>query len=113
MPDAWVRMAPAGGREGQPHVAAERRADGGVRAGLPRPTAQLLAAQTLNQEVAMTLPLSSNLYAGCIAGPAVCAGIFVVERLWGDKLDKTTTITYQVSGPWQDPQVKETEDFLE
>jgi uncharacterized protein YhdP len=72
-----------------------------------------LAAQTLNQEVAMTLPLSSNLYAGCIAGPAVCAGIFVVERLWGDKLDKTTTITYQVSGPWQDPQVKETEGFLE
>jgi len=37
----------------------------------------------------------------------------VVERLWGDKLDKTTTITYQVSGPWQDPQVKETEGFLE
>ncbi|MEP5287638.1 MAG: AsmA-like C-terminal region-containing protein, partial [Alloalcanivorax venustensis] len=72
-----------------------------------------LAAQTLNQEVAMTLPLSSNLYAGCLAGPAVCAGIFVVERLWGDKLDKTTTITYQVSGPWQDPQVKETEGFLE
>ena len=34
-----------------------------------------LAAQTLNQEVAMTLPLSSNLYAGCLAGPAVCAGI--------------------------------------
>jgi len=72
-----------------------------------------LAAQTLNQEVAMTLPLSSNLYAGCLAGPAVCAGIFVVERLWGDKLDKTTTITYQVSGPWQDPKVKETEGFLE
>ncbi|HEX5676834.1 MAG TPA: YhdP family protein [Alcanivorax sp.] len=72
-----------------------------------------LAAQTLDQEVAMTLPLSSNLYAGCLAGPAVCAGIFVVERLWGDKLDKTTTITYRVSGPWQDPKVKETEGFLE
>ncbi len=72
-----------------------------------------LAAQTLDQKVAMTLPLSSNLYAGCLAGPAVCAGIFVVERLWGDKLDKTTTITYRVSGPWQDPKVKETEGFLE
>lgn len=72
-----------------------------------------LAAQTLDQEVAMTLPLSSNLYAGCLAGPAVCAGIFVVERLWGDKLDKTTTIKYRVSGPWQDPRVKETEGILE
>src|SRR5699024_8693065 len=29
-----------------------------------------LAKQTLNQQVAMTLPISSNLYAGCLAGPA-------------------------------------------
>lgn len=72
-----------------------------------------LAERTLDMEVAMTLPLSSNLYAGCLAGPAVCAGIFVVERLWGDKLDKTTTMKYQVSGPWREPSVKETEGFLE
>jgi len=72
-----------------------------------------LARRTLDLEVGMTLPLSSNLYAGCLAGPAVCAGIFVVERLWGDKLDKTTTMKYQVSGPWGEPKVKETEGFLE
>ncbi|MFP1679654.1 YhdP family protein [Alloalcanivorax sp. C16-2] len=72
-----------------------------------------LAKHTLDLEVGMTLPLSSNLYAGCLAGPAVCAGIFVVERLWGDKLDKTTTMKYQVSGPWGEPKVKETEGFLE
>lgn len=72
-----------------------------------------LARQTLDQQVEMTLPISSNLYAGCIAGPAVCAGIFVVERIWGDKLDKTTTMTYQVSGPWKDPKVKETEGMFE
>ncbi|GAA5111297.1 YhdP family protein [Alloalcanivorax gelatiniphagus] len=72
-----------------------------------------LDKRTLDLEVGMTLPLSSNLYAGCLAGPAVCAGIFVVERLWGDKLDKTTTMKYQVSGPWGEPKVKETEGFLE
>ena len=72
-----------------------------------------LAKRTLDLQVGMTLPLSSNLYAGCLAGPAVCAGIFVVERLWGDKLDKTTTMKYQVSGPWGEPKVKETEGFLE
>ncbi|ASK34935.1 TIGR02099 family protein [Alcanivorax sp. N3-2A] len=66
-----------------------------------------LARQSLDQRVKMTLPISSNLYAGCLAGPAVCAGIFVVERLWGDKLDKTTSVEYRVSGPWKDPQVKE------
>ncbi len=68
-----------------------------------------LAEQTLNNRVAMTLPISSNLYAGCLAGPAVCAGVFVVERLWGDKLDKTTTMQYQVSGPWKEPRVTEAE----
>ncbi|MFO5422611.1 AsmA-like C-terminal region-containing protein, partial [Salmonella enterica subsp. enterica serovar 1,4,[5],12:i:-] len=61
----------------------------------------------------MTLPISSNLYAGCLAGPAVCAGIFVVERIWGDKLDKTTTMAYQVSGSWEDPRVKEVEGMFE
>lgn len=67
-----------------------------------------LAEQSLDQQVKMILPISSNLYAGCLAGPAVCAGIFVVERLWGDKLDKTTSMDYHVSGPWKDPKVKET-----
>lgn len=66
-----------------------------------------LAERTLDQRVKMTLPISSNLYAGCLAGPAVCAGIFVVERLWGDKLDKTTSMEYHVFGPWKDPKVKE------
>lgn len=66
-----------------------------------------LAERSLDQRVKMTLPISSNLYAGCLAGPAVCAGIFVVERLWGDKLDKTTSMEYHVFGPWKDPKVKE------
>jgi uncharacterized protein YhdP len=53
------------------------------------------------------LPLSSNLYAGCLAGPAACAGIFVFDRLWGSDLEKMTTLSYRVTGPWQDPQVRE------
>lgn len=72
-----------------------------------------LAKQTLDQKVEMTLPISSNLYAGCLAGPVVCAGIFVVERIWGDKLDKTTTMTYRVSGTWKNPKVKETEGMFQ
>lgn len=72
-----------------------------------------LAQQTLDQKVEMTLPISSNLYAGCLAGPVVCAGIFVVERIWGDKLDKTTTMTYRVSGTWKDPKVKETQGMFQ
>src|SRR5699024_1614710 len=36
----------------------------------------------LDSAIEVTLPLSSNLYAGCLAGPVACAGVFVVERLW-------------------------------
>ena len=33
-----------------------------------------------------------------------------VERIWGDKLDRTATMEYAVTGTWSDPKVKETED---
>lgn len=72
-----------------------------------------LEKETLDHSMEVTLPLSSNLYAGCLAGPAACAGIFVVERIWGDRLDKTTTMEYRVTGNWSNPQVKETEGIFE
>ncbi|MCG8392935.1 MAG: TIGR02099 family protein [Pseudomonadales bacterium] len=72
-----------------------------------------LEKQTLDHQMEVTLPLSSNLYAGCLAGPAACAGIFVVERIWGDKLDKTATMEYSVTGNWANPKVSETEGIFE
>ncbi len=72
-----------------------------------------LDKETLNHKMEVTLPLSSNLYAGCLAGPAACAGIFVVERIWGDKLDRTATLEYAVTGTWANPKVTETEGIFE
>ena len=72
-----------------------------------------LDKETLNHQMEVTLPLSSNLYAGCLAGPAACAGIFVVERIWGDKLDRTATLEYAVTGTWSNPKVTETEGIFE
>ena len=72
-----------------------------------------LADETLDHKMEVTLPLSSNLYAGCLAGPAACAGIFVVERIWGDKLDRTATMEYAVKGAWSNPKVSETEGIFE
>ena len=66
-----------------------------------------LEAETLDHRMDVTLPLSSNLYAGCLAGPAACAGIFVFDRLWGSNLEKMTTLSYRVTGSWQDPKVRE------
>ncbi|MZR64247.1 YhdP family protein [Alcanivorax sp. DP30] len=72
-----------------------------------------LEKETLDHQMEVTLPLSSNLYAGCLAGPAACAGIFVVERIWGDKLDRTATLEYAVTGTWANPKVTETEGIFE
>lgn len=72
-----------------------------------------LEKETLDNKMEVTLPLSSNLYAGCLAGPAACAGIFVVERIWGDKLDRTATLEYAVTGSWTNPKVTETEGIFE
>lgn len=68
-----------------------------------------LDTELLDQRVDVTLPTSSSLYLGCFAGPATCAGIFVVERLWGNKLEKMLSLTYSVTGSWSDPKVKEME----
>src|SRR5690606_28227648 len=72
-----------------------------------------LETETLNNSVEVALPVSSNLYVGCLAGPAACAGIFVVERLWGDRLEKMTTLGYRVTGTWDNPDVKEVQGLFE
>lgn len=66
-----------------------------------------LKSGNIDSAVEVTLPLSSNLYAGCLAGPAACAGIFVVERLWGNRLEKLTSMEYEAVGPWNNPVVND------
>ncbi len=68
-----------------------------------------LASHLLDTRLQVTLPVNSNLYVGCLAGLVACAGIVAVERLWGDRLEKMTMLAYEVSGVWEDPQVKQVE----
>ncbi len=72
-----------------------------------------IEAETLDHYMEVTLPVSSNLYVGCLAGPAACAGIFVVERLWGDRLEKMTSLGYRVTGNWDEPKVEEVQGMFE
>lgn len=60
----------------------------------------------LDNNVTVILPFSSNLYVGCLAGPAACAGIFVFDQLFGSKLEKAAALHYHVGGTWDDPIVK-------
>ncbi len=66
-----------------------------------------LKTKTLDNKMSVVLPLSSNLYAGCLAGPAACAGIFVFERLFGDKLEKAAALEYHIGGTWDNPKIEE------
>lgn len=72
-----------------------------------------METSVLDHYMDVTLPVSSGLYVGCFAGPAACAGIFVVERLWGSKLEKMTTLQYHVSGNWNSPKVEEVYGMFE
>lgn len=66
-----------------------------------------LKTHQLDNDMTVVLPLSSNLYAGCLAGPAACAGIFVFDRLLGKRLEKAAALHYHVSGDWANPVIKE------
>jgi len=52
--------------------------------------------------------VSSNLpLAGALAGgPAVGAALFVAEKLFGERMNRLARYQYQVTGPWDAPQLK-------
>lgn len=66
-----------------------------------------LNTHQLDATMKVVLPLSSNLYAGCLAGPVACAGVFVFDRLFGNKLEKAAALKYHIGGSWSHPEVKD------
>lgn len=72
-----------------------------------------LKNEVIDYDLAVTLPLKSSLRPACLAGPAACGAVLVVEKVWGDKLQKLTTLRYELSGPWLDPNVKEVDEFAQ
>lgn len=66
-----------------------------------------LLNETVEQEMEVTLPLTSNipLAAVLLGAPQVAGAMFLIDKLIGDKLEKVTSIRYRVSGDWNDPEV--------
>lgn len=65
--------------------------------------------ETLNQELSVTFPISSTLpFVAILAGfaPPVAASLFVGERLVGDEIEKYTSATYKLTGPFKEPNLK-------
>lgn len=68
-----------------------------------------MLTKELDQELSVTFPISSTLpFVAILAGfaPPVAASLFVGERLVGDEIEKYTSATYELTGSWEEPQLK-------
>ncbi|WP_280546652.1 AsmA-like C-terminal region-containing protein [Halomonas sp. 11-S5] len=66
-----------------------------------------LARRELDQRLAVTVPVSSNLpLAAVLAGaPVVGGALYLADKLFGDAIDRVTRIHYRVQGPWTSPRI--------
>lgn len=64
--------------------------------------------QTLDSEIDVVLPLTSNLPVAAVllGAPQIAGAVFLLDKLIGDKFERVSTIKYQLSGPWVEPDIK-------
>ncbi len=68
------------------------------------------ASETLDGQLAVTLPVANNLpwIVALTAGLPVAAGVFVVSKVFEKQVNRFSSGVYQVSGRWDDPKL----DFI-
>ncbi len=66
-----------------------------------------LVNEKINAKMQVALPLSNNLPLAAIAvgAPAIGGALFIVDRLIGDRLSRFASVTYHISGDWQNPDI--------
>ncbi|MGE6605923.1 YhdP family protein [Halomonas sp. NPDC076908] len=66
-----------------------------------------LVNRELDQRLGVILPVTQSLPIAAIAvgAPIVGGALFLADQLFGDALDRATTLHYRVRGPWASPQV--------
>ncbi|BBI50175.1 hypothetical protein HORIV_25960 [Vreelandella olivaria] len=66
-----------------------------------------LVTRELDQRLGVTLPVTQSLPIAAIAvgAPIVGGALFLADQLFGDALDRATTLHYRVRGSWTSPQV--------
>ncbi|UTF59676.1 YhdP family protein [Gilvimarinus sp. DA14] len=64
-----------------------------------------LVEQTLDTRLVATIPMGGNLtvIAALAAGLPAAAGVFVLSKLFEDQMNKVTSVSYKISGSWDDP----------
>lgn len=66
-----------------------------------------LRDETINTRLVATLPVASNLtfFAALATGLPAAAGIYLVSKLFKKQVDQATSISYTISGSWDEPQM--------
>ncbi len=64
--------------------------------------------QTLDSRMEVVLPVTGNLpiAAVLLGAPQIAGAVFLIDKLIGDKLEKVSTLSYELSGSWGEPSIK-------
>jgi uncharacterized protein (TIGR02099 family) len=66
-----------------------------------------LKEQSIDSQMDVVLPLTGNLpiAALLLGAPQVAGAVFIIDKLIGDKLEKVTTLRYELKGPLDEPEI--------
>lgn len=66
-----------------------------------------LRAESIDARLVATLPVGTNLpwIAALVGGLPAAAGVYLTSKLFEKEVDKVSSISYQVKGPWGEPEV--------
>jgi uncharacterized protein (TIGR02099 family) len=67
-----------------------------------------LLEETLDARLVATLPVAGNLtfLTALVGGLPAAAGVFIVSKLFERQVDQATSISYRISGDWDEPRVR-------
>ncbi len=67
-----------------------------------------LLREEVDAELVATLPLGGNLSfaAALVAGLPAALGVYLISKIFKSQVDKVSSVTYEIGGPWEDPTLK-------
>lgn len=67
-----------------------------------------LRNETVNTRLVATLPVAGNVtfYAALAAGLPAAAGIYIVSKLFKKQVDQATSVSYTITGSWDEPKMR-------
>ncbi|HCO59817.1 MAG TPA: hypothetical protein DIT58_06445 [Porticoccaceae bacterium] len=64
--------------------------------------------ETLDTHMVATLPVGTNLpwIAALVGGLPAAAGVYLTSKIFEDEVDRVSSFSYRITGPWSEPEVQ-------